>query len=126
MQARIGATDLVALLDSGSTHNFISDVAARRARVPLDPRRGLSVAVAYGDRIGSPGCFRSQRVTIGDHTFVIDFYALPLGGYDVVLGAQWLGSLGPTLWDFAKQSLAFGSPNNRVIWTSIDAPAPPL
>lgn len=55
VRARIGTTDLVALLDSGSTHNFISDVAARRAQVPLQPRPGLSVAVANGDRVTSPG-----------------------------------------------------------------------
>jgi hypothetical protein len=123
--ARLGSQELVALLDSGSTHNFINDAIAHQAGVPLQRRPGLSVAVANGDRVPSPGRCPPQRVSIGSHEFDIDFYALPLGGYDIVLGAQWLGTLGPTLWDFSRQSLAFGPAHDRVTWTSIDAaPAP--
>jgi hypothetical protein len=31
----LGATSLVALLDSGSTHNFISEEVTRRSGLPL-------------------------------------------------------------------------------------------
>lgn len=36
-----------------------------------------------------------------------DFYKLPLEGYEVVLGAQWLRTLGPILWDFSKLQMEF-------------------
>ena len=32
-------------------------------------------------------------------------FAFHLGGCDVVLGAQWMRTLGPILWDFAELSL---------------------
>jgi len=31
---------------------------------------------------------------------------MPLAGYDVVLGAQWLATLGPKLWDFHAGSVS--------------------
>ena len=34
--------------------------------------------------------------------FATDFFILPLQGYDVVLGTQWLRMLGPIQWDFEK------------------------
>ena len=34
-------------------------------------------------------------------------FALPLGGCDVVLGSQWLPTLGPILWDFSKIWMQF-------------------
>lgn len=80
--ARTGATDLVALLDFSSTHNFISNTTAWRANVPLHPYLGLSVAMVNGDHVTSPGRCLPQRVKINSCpgcTFDIDFYVLPLG-----------------------------------------------
>lgn len=34
--------------------------------------------------------------------FQADFMIIPLGGCDMVLGIQWLGTLGPITWDFKK------------------------
>jgi hypothetical protein len=61
---------------------------------------GLSVVVANGDRVASSGCCTNLKVFIAGDAFTIDCYELPLGSYDMVLGVQWLESLGPILWDF--------------------------
>jgi hypothetical protein len=93
---------------------------AQRAGIQLAARVGLTVAVANGDRIASPGRAMGQRVRIGEEAFDIDLYALPLGEYDMVLGVQWLGTLGPILWDFAKHTMAFKRGAKRVLWRGID------
>ena len=47
----IGAHQFTALLDSGSTHNFISTEAARRADLQLQDSHGAHVVVANGDQV---------------------------------------------------------------------------
>jgi predicted aspartyl protease len=44
MQVRVsvGATSLIALLDTGSTHSFIREAAAHRTGLPVQPRSRLT------------------------------------------------------------------------------------
>jgi hypothetical protein len=60
-------------------------------------------------------------VLIGGEPFDIDLYALPLDDYDMVLGVQWLGTLGPILWDFARRTLSFSRGGARILWHGVDA-----
>lgn len=43
----------------------------------------------------------------------MDLYALPLGGYDAVLGVQWLSSISNVLWDFQLTTLEFSKGNSQ-------------
>jgi hypothetical protein len=61
----VGDAVAVALLDSGSSHNFIDISMAKRAGVKLRSSAKLSVAVVNGDRIFSPGRATAQQVHIG-------------------------------------------------------------
>jgi predicted aspartyl protease len=98
----INGTTLRALLDSGSTHNFVDSEAASRAGIVFTAQRSLRMAVANGDRVASSGCCHNLKISIADEDFVIDCYELALGSYEMVLGVQWLASLGPILWDLEK------------------------
>ncbi|WVZ48905.1 LOW QUALITY PROTEIN: hypothetical protein U9M48_000299 [Paspalum notatum var. saurae] len=115
---------LVALIDSGSTCCFVDSVVAAKLGLALHQQPGLHVTVGNGDQITSPGLFPNLFISVGSEKFVADFYALPLGTYDVVLGVNWLGSLGPILWDFNHHTMAFQRANRRITWIGIDAPRP--
>jgi hypothetical protein len=52
----INDTHLVALLDFGSTHNFVDTKVVACARIKLGGHAGLRVAVANGDKLTRPGC----------------------------------------------------------------------
>jgi hypothetical protein len=56
----VNDTRLRALLDLGSTHNFINTTAAALARVTLCSSTGLRVVVAKGDHVMSSGCVRTR------------------------------------------------------------------
>ena len=48
-------------------------------------------------------------------TFTTDVMLVTLGNYDMVLGIQWLASLGPILWDFEKLRMEFKKDGRRVV-----------
>jgi hypothetical protein len=79
-----------ALVDSGSRHMFIHDAVVHRLGFQVAVQLGLSVKVANGERLQSYGACKAMTVVIQGETFTLDCYTLPLEGFDVVLGAQWL------------------------------------
>jgi hypothetical protein len=118
-------TVLRALLDSESTHNFVDSEVAARVRIVFSGRIGLSVAMANGDRVASMSSCTNLKIRIAEDAFTIDCYGLSLGSYDMVLGVQWLESLGPVLWDFKNRTLSFER-NGRTVRWSASAPPEPL
>jgi hypothetical protein len=107
LEVGLGSASLVTLLDSGSTHNFISEAAARRTGLPLQHRPRLTAMVANGERVACVGVIRGAPLTIGGASFPADLYVMPLTGYDVVLGTRWLAVLGPIVWDFGNRTVSF-------------------
>jgi len=119
VQTAVGAALLLALLDSGSTHSFIGEDAARRAGLPIQPKPRMTATVANGERVACPGVIQNAPFTIADTTFHTDLFVMPLAGYDMVLGTQWLGTLGPIVWDFATRSMAFQYGGRPFSWTGV-------
>uniref|UniRef100_A0A0A8ZXJ2 Reverse transcriptase domain-containing protein n=1 Tax=Arundo donax TaxID=35708 RepID=A0A0A8ZXJ2_ARUDO len=125
LAATMGATVLRALVDSGSTYSFLATDTAARLGLPIAARPGLHVGVANGEWVLCIGICEHARVRIGAEDFDIDFYIIPLNGYEMVLGCQWLRTLGPILWDFDRLSMAFWREDNRVKWFGLEADAAP-
>jgi hypothetical protein len=47
-----------------------------------------------------------------------------LEGYEMVMGCNWLHTLGPIVWDFSRLSMAFWWLDHRVKWTGLGASHP--
>ena len=47
--------------------------------------------------------------------FKANMRLIPLGGYDMVLGIQWLAQLGPILWDFKNLRMEFSWNGKNVV-----------
>ncbi|KAK9230905.1 hypothetical protein WN943_021136 [Citrus x changshan-huyou] len=48
-----------------------------------------------------------EEVNIQGFQFHLDFFLLPISGRDIVLGVDWLRSLGAILWHFSKLTMQF-------------------
>lgn len=120
---------LVALVDTGSTNNFIDEREAERLGLTTLAGTGRNIRVGNADIIRSVGVIPGVPMVVGslaaDERFDIDLHTLPLGGYNVVLGVEWLGNLGPVLFDFGRQTMAIARPDHHVLWTGLDGPATP-
>ncbi|KAK3136157.1 hypothetical protein QOZ80_5BG0428960 [Eleusine coracana subsp. coracana] len=125
MATHMGSSVLNALLDSGSTHNFVSEAAAEATGLDYTPCSGLYVMVANGERVPCPSIVRGVAFSINNAPFRADFYILPLGGYDVVLGTRWLATLGPILWDFSRLYMSFWHLDRRIEWQGAPGPVKP-
>jgi hypothetical protein len=126
LRATIRGATMVTPIDSGSTHS-ISDAVARRVGLDPVPRPGLSVGVANGDRVPTSGVCHGVTMNIEDEQFSTDLYIIPLEGYDLILGCEWLCTLGPVVWDLAKLSMTFWRHDHKVRWTGVNAtPSPHL
>jgi len=109
MQVKVGIGNhqFTALLDSGSTRNFISESAAQHVKLCLTASQGATVIVANGDRVACSGLAQEIDIRIGAEYFTVDCYTIPLSCYDMVLGVSYLRTLGPILWDFDDLCMAF-------------------
>jgi hypothetical protein len=115
----LAGSPFIALLDSGSTYNFISESAAQRTGLPLQHRPRLTATVANGERVSCVGIIRQAAVTIHSDVFHVDLFVMPLAGYDMVLGTQWLATLGPVLWDFGGRNMTFEWHGKSVCWQGV-------
>ncbi|XP_012462801.2 uncharacterized protein LOC105782546 [Gossypium raimondii] len=105
--ANIDRCEVVVLVDSGSTHNFIDFKVARRLKLVIEPVPCLKVSVANGVKLNTHGLCKAVEWETQGYKCVIDFLVLSVKGFDVVLGIQWLLSLGPIVWDFANLTMQF-------------------
>jgi predicted aspartyl protease len=115
----------LALLDTGSTHNFVQGAAMRR--LGLSPTGGekLRVTVANGDRLACEGIARDVPIRIGEEDFSITCVGLNLGAFDFIIGFDFLRTLGPMLWDCDALTLSFGRNGRRITWQGVPGPAAP-
>jgi hypothetical protein len=97
----------VVLLDIGSTHNFLDWNLAKNLKLTIDTTKSFKVKVANGAVINTKGEIKGLLVKVQGYQFQIDFSLLELGGRGIILGTQWLRTLGVISWDFEKLEMGF-------------------
>lgn len=79
----------------------------------------MKVIVANDDCVLSSSVHRGLHIDINDESFDVDCCALPLEGFDVVLGIWWMCALGPIVWDFDLLTMSFWWHYHQVIWQGL-------
>lgn len=95
------------LIDTGSTHNVVNTLIARKLRLPLRSDQMLRVSVAGGRTINMDKWCKGLQWSMVGTTFGADFIVLDIGRFDMILGAQWLRQLGKIVLDMDQLSMAF-------------------
>ncbi|OMO94502.1 reverse transcriptase [Corchorus capsularis] len=97
----------IILIDSGSSHNFMDKITTKRIGWQTHQITGIGVKVANGHQLWARDICYDVPWEAQGLAQCTTFMLLPLSGCDVVLGVEWLVTLGPILWDFSKLTMEF-------------------
>jgi hypothetical protein len=95
------------LIDTGSTNNFLDEDVAKRLSLPVETCDKFEVKLADGRTLTCESKCSRIKLLVQNQELRADFYLLPLGDYEVVLGIEWLQTLGDVLWNFSKLTMKF-------------------
>jgi hypothetical protein len=98
---------VIVLIDSGSTHNFNHCKLAKALNCFIYPMPEFQVMIANGGTINCSGKFHTINLTMGEYVMNSPMIVMPMGGVDVVLGVQWLQSLGTIAFNFQELLIKF-------------------
>ncbi|GKA02599.1 omega-3 fatty acid desaturase, endoplasmic reticulum-like protein, partial [Tanacetum coccineum] len=99
--------ELHILGDSGSTHDFLDVHVAKKLGCKISSTCPVSVTVAGGRELVTVSECKGFQWQLKGETFTADAVILPLGGFDMVLGIQWLATLGDIKCNFQELKMQF-------------------
>ncbi|XP_026459874.1 uncharacterized protein LOC113360593 [Papaver somniferum] len=105
------------LIDTSSTNSFIDSALAKELQCPVTHTASLLVTVANGEKIISSGICSQLNWSMQGHKFCGDLRLIPLGGCDIVLGADWLRNLGDVLFNLSKLCITFTYKGRKITLT---------
>jgi len=106
----INSTPLIAIIDIGATHSFISGSCVERLNLVVTPLlRGMVIDTpASGSVTTSSVCARCP-VNFGNVDFELDLVCLPLKHMDVIFGMDWMLTFGVSI-NCLTKSITFAKP----------------
>jgi len=113
-QGHIHGVEVVILMDSGATHNFISQKLVYQMDWPVALTSQMKVKLGDGFQASTQGACKDLDVYIGDFKLKPTLHLFELGGIDVVLGIEWLKTLGDMVINWKQQTMSLWDGNQWV------------
>eukprot|EP00253_Pinus_taeda_P016701 PITA_16701 len=114
IEGHIQKKKVTMLIDSGSTHNFIHCKIEKELNCFLYLAPGCQVMVESGGTINCSGRCHNIKLSMGEYVLNSPMLSIPMGGVDVVLGVQWLQSLGTIVFNFQERFMKFCAEGKEV------------
>ncbi|XP_058761532.1 uncharacterized protein LOC131634920 [Vicia villosa] len=96
---------LLTLIDSSATSNFLDSKVAAELALKVVETPTYVIEVGNGDRVRNKGVCEGLRFKMQGVNFNQHFFMMELGGTYMVLGMEWLASLGKIEANFGELSL---------------------
>jgi hypothetical protein len=98
---------VIILADSGNTHNFIHRCISQETHCYIHAMNNFKIMISNGGSMKCGGRCENVHLQIGDYHLKSHMFAIDMGGCGIVLGADWLRTLGPILMDFKDLTMQF-------------------
>jgi hypothetical protein len=105
---------VIVLIDFGSTHNLIHYKLAKALNFFVYPGTVFQVMIADGGTINFSRKCNKINITMGEYITNSPMIVIPMGGVDVVLGIEWLQSLGTMAFNFQELFMKFSLEGKEV------------
>jgi hypothetical protein len=96
----------IAPIDGAATHNFIDALLVSRRALQIE-FEGFDVALANGHIVECLDRVPDLEIKLGNYTMTDTFYVVDLSNTDVVLGIQWLITLGKITTNYQTLEMGF-------------------
>jgi hypothetical protein len=117
---------VIILVDSGNTHNFIHRRIAQETHCYIHAINNFQIMIANGGSMKCGGRCENVHLQIGDYHLKSHMFAIDMGGCDIVLGADWLRTLGPILMDFKDLTMQFDQEGHQYKFQGITVGSPEI
>ncbi|KAF8400118.1 hypothetical protein HHK36_013414 [Tetracentron sinense] len=107
LKGMIGKQEVMVLIDPRATHNFISLELVKRLQLPIAKTEAYGVTMGTGNVVRGEGICRGVTLQLQGIDIVEEFLPLGLGSSEVILGIQWLETLGMTHTNWKTQVMKF-------------------
>jgi hypothetical protein len=115
-------TRVTMLIDNGSSHKFIDTKIEKQLNMFIYPSSDLQVAIPWNQTTSCTGKCHKVKLHIKDYQLQAPMYSMEIGGVDVVLGAQWLSTIGTVGLNLQKQFLEFFENGRKYKFNEIKSP----
>ena len=98
---------VIVMVDSGASCNFLSKTVALELKLKIEETPEYSVEVGNGQVEKSKGVCKDVSIWVQGIEIQQPFFLMELGGTDVILGVDWLASLGDIKANFQKMTISW-------------------
>ena len=120
LKGTIHEVPVVILIDSGATHNFISQQLAQKMNLVTTNTSPLNIRLGDGSLSRTMGVCENLEVDLEGLQIRVDVQLFELGGMDVVLGIEWLRTLGDMIINWKQHTMSFWFEKRWVTLQGVD------
>ncbi|KAK1617298.1 hypothetical protein QYE76_022815 [Lolium multiflorum] len=103
LQVRIQDIEVMILIDSGSSGNFLNSMTASKLKGVIKLPNTVKVKISNGEILQGNEALPQCHWSCQDAQFVTDLKVIPLQYYDMILGIEWLKSNSPMNVDWQEK-----------------------
>ncbi|KAJ9544404.1 hypothetical protein OSB04_024111 [Centaurea solstitialis] len=107
IEGSISGIPMVILVDSGASHNFVSQKLTTALGISLEFFSGINITLGDGHAVFVNQRCRDLSVVISGCDFLFDALLFEMGQLDLILGIEWLKTLGEVIHNWEKQTMRF-------------------
>ncbi|KAL0288432.1 UNVERIFIED_CONTAM: hypothetical protein Scaly_2730700 [Sesamum calycinum] len=111
----VGDKEVLKLIDSGSTHCFINEKIPRTLGCELECTTTMMIRVVDGSKLSSKLICPKFSWEVQGHRSSHPVRLLKLGGYDLVLGCDWLSNYNPMELDFHQLKVTLSQAGKKLV-----------